>query len=116
MMKGMIAAALVTAALAMPSLALADDAMGGGAMSATKHDPSTMATMLCRKAKPGEKPTAMMAGDAKVGIVCKTMDPAMMMKKDMGPKTSGMSVDQADAAWRAYIESMILVPGGTGGG
>jgi hypothetical protein len=114
MTKGSIAAALACAALAMPWPALADDAMGGGSMM--KHDTSSMATMMCRHAKPGEKPTAMMAGDAKTGLVCKTMQPDMMMKKDAGPKTAGMTAEQVDAAWRQYIQNISVIPGGTGGG
>jgi len=114
MMKGSIAAALACAALAMPATAFADDAMGGGAM---KHESAMAATMMCRKAAPNEKPTAMTMGENKTGIVCKTMQPDMMMKKGSGPKiTSSMSAEQADAAWRAYIQQIVEIPGGTGGG
>jgi hypothetical protein len=114
--KSLISAAFACAALAMPGLALADDAMGGhDAMSA--KPPATMATMLCRPAAAGEKPTAMMMGDKKTAIVCKPMNPAMMMKKGSGPDLSkALTTEQVDAAWRAYIQSVILVPGGTGGG
>jgi hypothetical protein len=113
--KSLISAAFACAALAMPGLALADDAMGHDAMSAKA--PAKMATMICRHAAPGEKPSAMMTGDAKIGIVCKTMDPAMMMKKGGGPDLSrALSAEQVDAAWRAYIQSAVTIPGGTGGG
>jgi hypothetical protein len=116
MMNRTVAAAFACAALAMPVVASAapDDAMGNGMM---KHDSAMSATMLCRKAQPGEKPTAMMAGDAKTGIVCKTMQPDMMMKKTSGPKIApSMSAEQVDAAWRAYLQQITQVPGGTGGG
>ena len=116
MTKGTIAAALACAALAMPWPALADDAMSATSHDAMKHDAAMSATMLCRKALPNEKPTATMAGDAKTGLVCKTMHPDMMMQKSTGPKTAGMSAEQVDAAWRAYIQTLTLVPGGTGGG
>jgi len=117
MMKSLVSAAFACAALAMPGLALADDAMGGhGAMKG--HEP--MATMMCRPAAAGEKPTAMMTGVSQTGIVCKAMDPAKMakmMKKGGGPDLShALSADQVDAAWRAYVQSMLMVPGGTGGG
>jgi hypothetical protein len=114
MKKSLISAAFACAALAMPGFALADDAMGGhDAMKA----PAKMATMICRPAAAGEKPTAMMAGSSKTGIVCKTMNPEAMMKKGSGPDLSkALSAEQVDAAWRAYIQSMVTIPGGTGGG
>jgi len=113
MMKTILAAAIATASLAMPGVALADDAMGSGAM---RHDAS-MATMLCRAAKPGEKPTALMVGDDKKPIVCKTVQPDMMMMKDHGPKiTRTMSADDVDAAWRSYVQSILLMNGANGGG
>ncbi len=80
MKKSLISAAFACAALAMPGLAMADDAMGGHDAMMAKP-PAKMATMVCRPAAPGEKPTAMMMGDAKTAIVCKHMDPMMMMKK-----------------------------------
>ncbi|MEA2688471.1 MAG: hypothetical protein QOJ39_1931 [Candidatus Eremiobacteraeota bacterium] len=116
MTKNLVSAAFACAALAMPGLALADDAMGGHDAMAAKA-PAKMATMVCRPAAAGEKPTAMMMGDAKTAIVCKTMNPAMMMKKGSGPDLSkALTAEQADAAWRSYIESAIMIPGGTGGG
>ncbi len=115
MMKGSIAAALACVALAMPAAARADDAMSGG--GAMKHDAAASATMMCRKALAGEKPTAMTMGETKSGIVCKTMQPDMMMQKTNGPKISPtMSAEQVDAAWRAYIQQITQIPGGTGGG
>jgi hypothetical protein len=117
MKKSLISAAFACAALAMPGLALADDAMGGhDAMNKASMAPAKMATMICRAASSGEKPTAMMAG-SKTGIVCKTMNPEAMMKKGGGPDLSkALSAEQVDAAWRAYIQSMVTIPGGTGGG
>ncbi|MDB5070788.1 MAG: hypothetical protein JWM87_1899 [Candidatus Eremiobacteraeota bacterium] len=110
MKKSLISAAFACAALAMPGLALADDAMSAKA-------PAKMATMVCRPAAAGEKPSAMMMGDAKTAIVCKTMKPEMMMKKGGGPDLSkALTAEQVDAAWRAYIQSAIMIPGGTGGG
>ena len=112
----MLSAAFACAALAMPGLALADDAMGGNAMSHDAMAPGKMATMVCRPAAAGEKPTAMMM-NAKTGLVCKAMDPAKMMKKGGGPDLShALSADQVDAAWRQYIQQAIQIPGGTGGG
>jgi len=114
--KSLISAAFACAALAMPGLAMADDAMGGHDAMMAKP-PAKMATMVCRPAAPGEKPTAMMMGDAKTAIVCKTMNPMMMMKKGGGPDLShALSADQVDAAWRAYIQQAVMIPGGTGGG
>ncbi|HEY0614201.1 MAG TPA: hypothetical protein VGC96_06155 [Candidatus Elarobacter sp.] len=106
MKKSVLAAAFTCAALAMPVLALADDAMGG----------SKMATMVCRAAAANEKPTAMMMG-AKSGLVCKTISPEKMMKKGSGPDLShALSADQVDAAWREFLQQAVTIPGGTGGG
>lgn len=116
MKKSLLSAAFACAALAMPGLALADDAMGGHDSMMAKT-PAKMATMVCRPAAPGEKPSAMMMGDTKTAIVCKTMKPEMMMKKGGGPDLSkALSAEQVDAAWRAYIQAAIMIPGGTGGG
>jgi hypothetical protein len=120
MTKSFLTAAFACAALAMPGLALADDAMSGNAMShdAMSHDamaPGKMATMVCRPAAAGEKPTAMMM-NAKTGLVCKAMDPAKMMKKGAGPDLShALSAEQVDAAWRAFVQQAVMIPGGTGG-
>jgi hypothetical protein len=116
MKKGLLAAAFACAALSMPAFALADDAMTGGAM---KHDApgasKMMATMVCRHAVANEKPTAMMMDQTK--LVCKTITPAMMMKKGSGPDLShALSADQVDAAWRAFLQQQVTIPGGTGGG
>ena len=114
MTKTMIAAAIACAAMAMPGIASADDAMGHGAMKAAA--PAKMATMVCRPAEAGEKASAMMTGAAKTALVCKTINPEMTMKKGSGPDLShALSADQADAAWREYLQSAVSVPGGTGG-
>ena len=106
-----LSAAFACAALAMPGLALADDAMSHDAMA-----PSKMATMVCRPAAAGEKPTAMMMNGT-TGLVCKAMDPAKMMKKGSGPDLShALSADQVDAAWRQFVQQAVMIPGGTGGG
>jgi hypothetical protein len=115
MTKSFLAAALACAALAMPGLALADDAMGGTAM--TNHDMSKMATMVCRHAAAGEKPTATMADGSKTALVCKTVSMEKMMKKGAGPDLShALSADQVDAAWRQFVQQAVSIPGGTGGG
>ena len=116
MTKSFLTAAFACAALAMPAVALADDAMSGNAMSHDATASHTMATMICRPAAAGEKPTAMMM-NGKTGLVCKAMDPAKMMKKGGGPDLShALSADQVDAAWRQFIQQAIQIPGGTGGG
>ena len=114
MKKSLLSAAFACAALAMPGLALADDAMmGHDAMAAPK-----MATMVCRPAAAGEKPTAMTMGAEKTGLVCKPAAMAeMMKKKGFGPDLSrGLSAEQVDAAWRQFIQQAVSIPGGTGGG
>ena len=113
MKKSVLSAAFACAALAMPGLALADDAMTGhDAMSAPK-----MATMVCRPAAAGEKPSAMMTGAAKTGLVCKPVAMEKMMKKGSGPDLShALSAEQVDAAWRAFVQHAVAIPGGTGGG
>jgi hypothetical protein len=112
MKKSLLSAAFACAALAMPGLALADDAMTGhDAMAAPK-----MATMVCRPAAAGEKPSAMMMG-GKTGLVCKPVAMEKMMKKGAGPDLShALSADQVDAAWRQFIQQAVAIPGGTGGG
>lgn len=111
-----LSAAFACAALAMPGLALADDAMGGNAMTHDAMASKKMATMICRPAAAGEKPTAMMM-NGKTGLVCKAMDPVKMMKKGGGPDLShALSADQVDAAWREFIQQAVQIPGGTGGG
>ena len=101
----MIVMAIACAGLAaLPSIALADDAM--------KHDAAMMASLLCRNAMPGEKPTAVTTDAAKTALVCKVVQPDMMMH---GPKMSkAMSADQIDTQWRDFIQSALYVQGGTG--
>lgn len=117
MTKGMIAAAFACAALAMPAVALADDAMSGGSMKHDAMGSGKMATMVCRAAAPNEKPTAMMMGDTKKPLVCKTISPDKMMHKGTGgPDLSkALSAEQVDAAWREFIQSQIMVPANGGG-
>ena len=107
-----IAVAFAAAALSMPGVAFAQAMSGDHAMA---HDSAMMGTMLCRAAHAGEKPTAMTVGGDK-GIVCKTIQPDMMIKSH-GPKiTPSMTSEQVDAAWREYLQQISVVPGGTGGG
>ncbi len=106
-----IAAAFAAAALTMPGIALAQGAMSDD--RAMTHDSAMAATMMCRAARAGEKPSAITSDNKP--IVCKTVQPAMMMKGHGGPKiTPSMTSDQVDAAWRAYIEQISAVPGGNG--
>ncbi len=106
MKKMLIGAAFACAAFAMPALALADDAMKAhDAMAA----PPAAAMMLCRPATAKETPSAMTTG-TKTGLVCKTIPPGMMKK---GPDLShALTVEQVDAAWRKFVESMMIVTGG----
>jgi hypothetical protein len=114
MKKMLVSVALACTALALPGFALADDAMKAhGAM------PGAMTTMLCRPAMAEDKTTQMltMTADKKaVKVVCMTMTPAMHEKAKHGPDLSkALSADQVDAAWRAFLNSMMVVPA-TGGG
>jgi len=112
--KTMMASALACAVLAVPGLALADDTSSHDAMA---KSPMT-ATMLCRPAMANERGTAMMMAN-KTALVCKTVDPAMMaaMKKKAGLDAPGaLSAEQADAAWRAFVESVVTIPAAPGGG
>ncbi|MBV8299686.1 MAG: hypothetical protein JO083_09120 [Candidatus Eremiobacteraeota bacterium] len=99
MKKTILAAALASVALlAVPAIA--------------KHG-AMEAQWMCRPAMAGEKPTAMMGGK---GIYCKNM-PAMT--SSMGPKMKpGMTAEQMDAAWRAWLEQAMLIQSasGTSGG
>ena len=100
MKKILLAAAATVVMFAAP--ALASDAMKD-AMAKSAAE----ATMLCRPATKGEKPTAMMGAK---GIVCKDVK----MTPHMGPDTKGMTQAQADAAWRAWLEQMLNVQSATG--
>jgi hypothetical protein len=77
-----------------------------GAMAPMKPAPNG-ATMLCRPAAQGEKPTAMMGS---TGIVCKTMDKMMQNGMMMVPNTKSTS----DDTWKSWLNSTLLIPGGTG--
>ena len=89
---GVAAAAVL--ALAVPALA--------------KHS-AMEAQWMCRPAMAGEKPTAMMGTK---GIECKN---APAMTSSMGPKMKpGMTAEQVDAAWRAWIEQQMLIQSATG--
>jgi hypothetical protein len=80
-----------------------------GAMAPMKP-PSNSATMLCRPATQGEKPTAMMGS---TGIVCKTMDKMMQNGMMMVPNTKSTSDDN----WKSWLNSALFIPvtpGGTG--
>jgi hypothetical protein len=110
----LVSAALACTALVIPSLALADDAMKAhGAMA------GSMTTMLCRPAMAEDKTTqtmTMTTDKKQVKVVCLTTTPAMHEKGKHGPDVSkAWSADQVDAAWRAFLESMLVVPV-TGGG
>ena len=105
MKRIVLAAAAAVALFGAPALAM-DSMMG--------HDAKD-ATMLCRAAAAGEKPTATMGSK---GIVCKPTS-SMMKGGHMGPDTKGMNAAQTDAAWRKWIEDMLLIqsagtPGGNG--
>jgi len=73
--------------------------------------PALNATMMCRDATSGEKPSAMMGS---TGIVCKSM-PRLPISK-MGPNTAGMSGAAATAAWRSWLSQAMSVPEVLGGG
>ncbi len=96
MTKTLLAAAAAVVMFGGPALAM--DAMSKPAMEAT---------MMCRPAMKGEKPTAMMGAK---GVVCK----AMKMTPHMGPDTKGMTQAQADAAWRAWLEQQMNIQSATG--
>jgi hypothetical protein len=101
MMKRTLLGALAAMAM-LGAPAFADDAMA--------KKPAMDATMMCRPAMTGEKPTAMMGTK---GIVCKSM-PKMAPGKMMGPDTKGMTPAQADEAWRKWLEQMMQVQSGNG--
>ncbi len=106
-MKRMLtSAALASAICAMPGFALADEMKGHDAMA------TPAAMMICRPATAKETPTAMTTA-TKIALVCKNIPAAMMQK---GPDLSGaLSADQVDAAWRKWVQSMIVVSGDGGG-
>ncbi len=103
MLKMVLSAAIAAAAL-MPVASFADDAMAH-AMPA----PEMMATMVCRTAHAGEKPSAMMMGQ-KTALVCKPVADMMRAGK-MGPDTSkALTAQQADEAWQSWVAGVVAVP------
>jgi hypothetical protein len=90
--------------VALPGAIFAADSM-------SNMSPAMDATMMCRAAMSGEKPSAMMGSK---GIVCKSI-PKMPMSK-MGPDTTGMNSAQAAAAWHRWLSLMMAVPETAGGG
>ena len=112
MKKMLISAAFACAMLAMPALTMADEMKGHDAMSGHDAMAAPSAMMICRPATAKETPTAMTTA-TKTALVCKTI-PAAMMKK--GPDLShALTADQVDAAWRKFVESMVIVSGDGGG-
>jgi len=70
-----------------------------------------MASMVCRPAAAAEKPVAM---SGSVGLLCKKMNVAVAVK---GPDISAArTAEEADRAWRDYIQSLLEVRSGDGGG
>ncbi|MDB5040105.1 MAG: hypothetical protein JWN27_831 [Candidatus Eremiobacteraeota bacterium] len=127
-MKSPLAALLVGAALlAIPGATLAQPTYGpaaspavapasppamapaaaGSAMAPMKPAPNG-ATMLCRPAAQGEKPTAMMGS---TGIVCKKMDAMMQNGMMMVPNTKSAS----DDTWKSWLNSALVIPVTAGG-
>ena len=96
MKKILLAAGAAVVMFAGPALAM--DAMSKPAMEAT---------MMCRPAMAGEKPMAMMGTK---GMECKSMK----MTPHMGPKITGMTAAQVDAAWRAWLEQQLQIQSATG--
>ncbi|MEO7040479.1 MAG: hypothetical protein ABI186_10665 [Candidatus Elarobacter sp.] len=120
MKKNLISALAACAVLAMPAYALADAMPGHDAMAhdAMAHDAMahSSATMLCRSALGKEHPTGMLMDFKSTPIVCKTMNGEMMMNGKGGPDLSkALTSAQVDAAWRAYVTTMINVSGDGGG-
>lgn len=95
-MTKLATAALVAALATIPNAAFAENAMHDDHMMAT----SASATMICRTAGSGEKGNAMMH-DGKI----------------IGPDLSKtLTVEQAGAAWQAWIATQFAVPATPGGG
>jgi len=102
--------AVAACAALFPAAAAAADESPGP----MPHGAAMAATMMCRPAAQGERANAMMMGATKTELVCKAMPAAAQMMH--GPDLSkALTVQQVDAAWRAYVESMMSVTGGGGG-
>jgi hypothetical protein len=78
----------------------------------TTSDEQQAATILCRPAAAGERPTAM---TTKSRLICKKMDGAGMINGKGCPKIAGLSAAQVDAAWRELMYSTVIVRSGDGG-
>jgi hypothetical protein len=112
MNKSLISAIAACTALAIPAAAMSQAASVPPSPSSSAMN----ATMMCRPAMPNEKPSAILMGvSPRTAIVCKSMPSDVMTKDKSGPDLSkALSADQVDAAWRSYINSIFVVPGGGG--
>ena len=117
-MKISILAATLVAALALPIAAFASD--DDSAMTTTATSPNAYGVVVCRVAKPGEKINARMVNQP-LTLVCKPLDPkakmatigkvVAMSPKKMGPDLTGvLTVEQANAAWTAYLDRTLMIP------
>jgi hypothetical protein len=86
--------------------------VGSADTAHTTTDEQHAATMLCRPAATGERPTAM---TTKSPLICKKMDGAGMINGKGCPKIAGLSAAQVDAAWRELMYSTVIVRSGDGG-
>ena len=106
----LVLCAIASVTLVAPYHAFAQTSQPSAASSSTRM----MATMVCRPAMSGERATAMMMKKTTM-LVCKPMAPATNAGK-MGPDLShALTVQQIDAAYRAYYNKIFYIPM-TGGG
>jgi hypothetical protein len=103
----------VAAILATSAIALAQSTAPAPA-PASSAEPKLAATMVCRPATAGEPETAKHATGT--SLICKKMDGVAMVTGRTGPKTSGLSAPQVDAAWRDFVYQAVMVRSGDGGG
>lgn len=111
-MNKTVTAALIAALAIIPSAAFAENAMHDDHMMAKPAS----ATMICRTAASGEKGNAMMVAEHGT-LVCKSVGAMMHDGKIIGPDlTKTLTVEQASAAWQAWIAAQFAVPAIPGGG
>ena len=104
MLKMVLSAAIAVAALA-PVASFADEATAK-VMSA----PEMMATMVCRTAHAGEKPSAIMMGQ-RTALICKPVAGMMKAGRMAGPDLSTvLTSQQADEAWQKWVAQVLVVP------
>ncbi len=105
--------------LAMLSSLVTVVATQGVASAQSTPAPTPYATLVCRAARTGEQPNAMMVANT-TPLLCKTIDPRGSMKtiatveaktpRELGPNLSmALSSQQTNDAWERYLQQTFNI-------